>query len=292
VESVDYWEEFRPPADAFGVCATRLPDIDPILALRAVAKALVLPPLGPLLVALVGLGLLHRRPRLGRALAWSGVLLLYALSTPLVAHLLLRGLAIPPMLDPESARSAQAIVILGGGVRQDAVEYGGDTLNRLTLERVRYGAKVARETRLPILVSGGTLDGGPTEAKLMKDALEGEFGVPVRWAESVSRNTHQNAVESAAILRSEGISKVVLVAHSFDMQRAIAELRRAGIETVPAPTLLPGEDRLDYRDFIPSLSGLTTSYFALYELLANLVFEIGRATGAKSAESAAAIDPR
>jgi len=280
------------PAGAFGVCATRLPTIDPLLALRAVAKALALPPLGPIVVALVGLSLLRRRPRLGRALAWSGVLRLYALSTPLVAHLLLRGLAIPPVLDPGRARLAQAIVILGGGVRQDAVEYGGDTLNRLTLERVRYGAKVARETGLPILVSGGTLDGGPTEARLMKDALEHEFGVPVRWAESGSRNTHENAVESAAILHKEGITKVVLVAHSFDMQRAIAELHRAGIETVPAPTLLPGEDRLDYRDFIPSLSGLTTSYFALYELLGNLAFEIGRVTDPKFPERAAATGAR
>ena len=53
------------------------------------------------------------------------------------------------------AADAEAIVILGGGTRRNAPEYGGDTLGRLTLERVRYGAQVAKLTALPVLVTGG-----------------------------------------------------------------------------------------------------------------------------------------
>ena len=51
----------------------------------------------------------------------------------------------------------------------------------------------------------------------MRQSLEEEFGVPVRWIEPESRNTHENAVRSAEILRAEGIREVVLVAHAFDM---------------------------------------------------------------------------
>lgn len=92
-------------------------------------------------------------------------------------------------MDHALAREAQAIVILGGGVRRHAPEFGGETLGRLTLERVRYGARVARETRLPLLVTGGALFGGSTEAALMKRALEEEFNVAVRWTEERSRDT-------------------------------------------------------------------------------------------------------
>src|SRR5690606_27141357 len=111
---------------------------------KAVLKALVLPPTGPLLLAVLGLALLARRPRAGRVLAAAGVGLLLVLSLPIVAAALLRLLDDTPPLDLAQARSAQALVILGGGTRRNAAEYGGDTLGRLTLERVRYGARVAR----------------------------------------------------------------------------------------------------------------------------------------------------
>src|SRR5688572_14446130 len=180
-------------------------------AVRKVLTALVLPPTGPLLAALLGLILLDRRPRLGRALVWLGVLLLILLSLPLVSHQLLRGLNPPPTLELSRARDAQAIVILGGGVRP-APEFGGETLSRLSLERVRYGARLARSTKLPVLVSGGTVFGGAAEAPLMKRALEGEFSVAVRWSEERSRDTRSNALESAAVLLPSGVKRIVLVA--------------------------------------------------------------------------------
>ena len=122
---------------------------------RKVVAALVLPPIGPLALAVAGAALLGRRPRLGRALLWSGLALLVALSTSVVAGGLLRLVNDSPPVTLAQARSAQAIVILGGGVRPNAREYGGDTVGRLTLDRVRYGALVARATGLPVLVTGG-----------------------------------------------------------------------------------------------------------------------------------------
>jgi uncharacterized SAM-binding protein YcdF (DUF218 family) len=237
--------------------------------LKAVVKGLVLPPTGPLLVAFVGLGLIARHPRTGRALAAAGVSSLLLLSLPAIAAMLVGWLNAYPPLDPEEAKTAQAIVVLGGGTRRDAREYGGDTLAALTLERVRYGARVARVTGLPVLVSGGVVHGGRSEAALMRESLEQEFGVPVRWAESLSRNTHENAVRSAEILRAAGIARVVLVAHGFDMQRARAEFSAAGIATVAAPTGLLSTEPFTWGDFVPSVAGLQLSYYALYEILGN-----------------------
>ena len=251
--------------------------MDLFIAKKALT-ALVLPPTGPLLVALVGLALLSRRPRWGRALAWLGVLSLLALSLPLVSQMLLRAVDQTPPLDFTRTQAAQAIVIRGGGIRRGALEYGGDTLGRLTLERVRYGAIVARRTKLPVLVSGGALYGGSSEAELMKRALEDEFGVQARWTEARSRDTQSNAVQSAAILLPAGISRILLVAHAFDMPRATAEFASAGLHVTPAPTALTGGSPLSAHpiEWLPGMSALQGSYYALYELLAEAVRRVRR----------------
>jgi uncharacterized SAM-binding protein YcdF (DUF218 family) len=237
---------------------------------KTLAKAILLPPTAPLIVAVVGLLLLRRRQRLGRALAVLGVGSLLLLCMPAIAQLLTRLVDDTPALELGDARAAQGIVILGGGIRRDAPEYGGDTLGRLTLERVRYGAFVARATRLPVLVSGGRQErDDATEAGLMKAALQSEYGIPVRWSEERSRNTHENARFSAALLRAEGVTRVVLVAHGFDMPRATAEFAAAGIATIPAPTGIPRRGSpLELHDFLPSAAALQASYFALYEIYA------------------------
>jgi len=242
--------------------------IDPI-AFKALLKAVVLPPGGPLLLAIAGLLLARRHPRVGRSIAAVGVATLFVLSMPIVATLLVRTLDASPPLDLEQAKGAQAVVILGGGTRRGAPEYGGDTLGRLTLERVRYGARVARQTGLPVLVTGGSVAGGETEAMLMQEALRNEYGVDVRWAEDRSRTTHENAVESAAILRAAGVRRIVLVAHSFDMPRATAEFASQGIETIAAPTGIVTLRVNSSLDFLPSVMGIEGSYYALYEMLAD-----------------------
>ena len=245
-----------------------------LFVLRKALTALVLPPTGPLIVAFLGLATLTRWPRLGRRLAWLGLLTLLALSLPVVSDALVRSLDRSPPLNLAQVGDAGAIVILGGGVRRDAAEYGGDTLGRLSLERVRYGALVARQTDLPVLVSGGPGFGTTAEAAIMKQALENEFGVKVTWAEVTSRNTHENAIRSAEILLAAGIRHVILVAHSFDMPRAKAELVAAGLRVTLAPTGIPGES-FDLGDLLPSVSALQLSHYAVYELLANAVRGVG-----------------
>ena len=66
-----------------------------LIWVKAVLKAIVLPPCGPLLVSLTGLAIVRRYPRTGRLLAALGVLTLLALSLPVVAWLLARNGIIP-----------------------------------------------------------------------------------------------------------------------------------------------------------------------------------------------------
>jgi uncharacterized SAM-binding protein YcdF (DUF218 family) len=105
----------------------------------------------------------------------------------------------------------------------------------------------------------------------MRAALEREFNIPVRWVEEKSRNTHENARFAAAILKRDGVKRVVLVIHGFDIRRARAEFTDAGLEVVPAPTVVPRFEITSPLDFLPSMAALQGSYYALYELLANAV---------------------
>jgi uncharacterized SAM-binding protein YcdF (DUF218 family) len=238
-----------------------------VFILRKTLAVIALPPLGPLILAIAGLALLNRRPRTARLLAWGGVLVLLAACLPAVSGALARAASCDGELDARAAGKAQAIVILGAGVRE-ATEYGGETLGRLTAERVRYGARVARELRLPVLVSGGAIYSERTEADLMADALENEYGLPVRWREALSRNTRENAEKSAALLAAASVRTVVLVVHGLDVCRAQAEFERAGVNVIPAATFIVAESRLSPADFVPSVAALSVSHHALYELLA------------------------
>jgi uncharacterized SAM-binding protein YcdF (DUF218 family) len=193
------------------------------------------------------------------------------LSTPVVADFIDGFVDVSTPLNLEQARTAQAVVILGGGVRLGALEYGGDTLATLTLERVRYGARVARQTGLPVLVSGGSVLGGEPEAKLMAATLTHEFGVPVRWIEARSRTTRENAELSARTLKNDSIERIVLVTHGFDTRRAIAEFRAQGLAVIIAPTGLHSGSQVTMLDYVPSMGGLQHSYYATYEILANVV---------------------
>jgi uncharacterized SAM-binding protein YcdF (DUF218 family) len=243
--------------------------------LKAPLKVLLLPPTSLLLVALAAVLASRRWPRAGRIVAATAVLALLAMSLPIVAGALDAALSPPAPFAAAAARDAKAIVVLAGGSRRYAADYNGDTVSALTLERIRYAARVAKMTGLPVLVSGGAPQRGAAEADLMRDALEREFGVPVRWVERQSRNTHENAILSAAILRAADIRRIVLVTHGFDMRRATAEFAVQGIEVVPAATGLTMPHAVNWRDCVPQFDAFRLSYYAVYEILGNAAMRWG-----------------
>jgi len=246
--------------------------IEALFWLKQLVKLVVLPPNGPLLLIIGGLAMAGRKPTTGRRIAFAGVLLIVIFAMPIVPTLLIRALDRTPVLDPARAADAQAVVILGGGTRRYAPEYRGATMSGLTLERVRFGARLARATGLPILVSGGAIEGAPPEAVLMRNALANEYGVNVRWVETHSRNTRENALASAAILKAAGVQRIILVGHAFDFPRTRNEFEAAGLTVVGAPIGLPSAGPYSVLDFVPSVAGLQGSYFACYEWLANILY--------------------
>lgn len=239
--------------------------------LTNLVAAFLLPPLNGLVLTGVGWLMWAFRPRLARALVAFGLLLLVILALPIVGNAMMRTLEGDP-LDQKALRQAQAIVVLGAGRYRDAPEYGGDTVSSPTLIRIRYGAKLHRQTGLPILVSGGKPDGGSiSEAEAMRRALVEEFRVPVRWVEGDSNNTRENARLSAAILNDEGIRHVLLVTHADHMRRAERAFAEAGLSVTAAPTLFT-RSAMTLLDFVPQ--GYGKARTALHEWIGILWYAV------------------
>ena len=234
--------------------------------LKKILTALVLPPAGPLLLAALGLLLIRRRPRLGKSLAWGGLVLLWLLAT----------LEDVSPLDLAQAKGAQAIVVLGGGSYWTAPEYGGDTVSRWSLERIRYAARLHRDTGLPLLVTGGAPLGGVPEGRSMRDALEWDFGAKVRWVEDRSADTRDNAHMSAALLKEAGVRRVLLVTHAWHMKRAQAAFASANLQVIAAPTGYETTGPLTPLDYLPRPGGLWAGHVAAHEWLGRLVQSLRR----------------
>jgi len=196
--------------------------------------------------------------------------LLVLTSTPAVVMQLAAALQAVPPVDLAAAKGAQAIVILGAGRNLAAPEYGGASAGRMVLERLRYCARLSRQTGLPVLVTGGAPnDSGPSEAALMRSALEEDFQVPVRWVEDQSADTRDNARFSARLLSAAGVKRVVLVTHAMHMRRAVGEFSAAGLEVVPAPTGYydGGRDDSGFKYWLPNSAAAQFGWFACHEWL-------------------------
>jgi uncharacterized SAM-binding protein YcdF (DUF218 family) len=234
-----------------------------LLRLKQLLRLLILPPSGPIGVAVLGVLLLRRHPRLARVCLALGLGSLWLLSTPLVANALGRLASAYPAVDLTSAADARAIVILGGGgQREFAPEYAGPAADPLALERLSYGAYLAHKTGLPVLVTGFQI-----EARAMRATLERNFDVTPRWVDEDAFDTFQNATNSARLLKADNVSRVILVTHATHMRRAVQEFTAAGIGVVPAPVGMRVPAVLGLLTVMPNPDALLRSDAALYELL-------------------------
>ncbi len=246
----------------------------PMFLLKKILTALILPPTGPILCAFLGCILVGRSRRHGMIVVLTSLSVLFMLAIPLVGNTLLGSLEHFPPISRSELSQVDAIVILGGGIYPNAPEYGGDTVSKLELERLRYGALLAKASGKPVLVSGGSVWGERAEADVMKTVLEKDFGQPVRWVENRSRDTAENARLAALLLRQSGVKRVAVVSHAWHLRRAAALFARENIDVVPAPTGYSTSSPSMIDGLLPTASALDRSRQALHEWLGILVNQI------------------
>ena len=239
------------------------------------SKNLLLPPLNLFVLGALGWILSQRWRRLGYSLMSAAVLLMFLLSTPYISSALMQSLQPYPALPLTlSDADVDAIVILGGDLGAYAPEYGGHSVGAWTLERLQYGSRLYRKSRLPILVTGGRpYKTAVSLAEIMRDTLISDFQTPVRWMETSSHNTYENAIFSARLLKAVGMHKIYLVTHAWHMPRALASFQATDIEVIPAPTRFVDPAKPEWMDFLPTSRALIVSYLALHERLGNLWYD-------------------
>jgi len=251
---------------------------------KPVLTALLLPPVPLLVLLLIGARLILPRRGLGWFVIVLSVALLWFSNCAGTAQVLSQFVLHPPAalssdrikeLKAQSKEST-AILVLGGGLEPFAPEYGVSNLNSYSLERLRYGLWLSRETGLPVGFSGGIgwgqVDGTP-EARVASQVAAAEFGRPLKWIEENSRDTRENAARSVPLLRKTGIKHIVLVTHGWHMPRSMAAFEAAAggdMRIEAAPMGLAQRTALPALEWIPTGEGTQRVRAVLRELLGRL----------------------
>lgn len=283
---------------------------------KPVLTALVLPPIPFLLLILVGARLILPRRGLGYLVLVLGVAGIWLSSCQVTAvwlqdHVLRPA---PVLLGPQQARLVSlgqvhaqqvvqakrhhqagavvppvALIVLGAGREPLAPEYGSSDLSDSSLNRLRYGVWLSRQTGLPLGFSGGVGWGqksaqvDATEAEVAARVAAQQFNLPLRWVESASSDTRGNAARTVAMLTEQGVSEVVVVTQAFHMpraHRAFTEAAQQAVRMHPGrPLLKVTSAPLDawkrgdrpMLDWIPSGEGVVNVRGALKEWLGMLV---------------------
>lgn len=208
--------------------------------------------------------------RTGIAIALISSLLLYASCTQFFSERLLA--LVESQVPPPSAAAladAQAIAVLSGDVYHGKPGGVPDDVGLLTLDRLRLAATLYHAHPLPILVTGGT-EGNNAEssAALMAHTLEQDYGIKTSWLEEEAGNTYQNGALSAAILKANNISRVIVVTEAWHLPRAVWAFAHAGMIAIPAPAArtypTPG---VDWTELEADYASFARSFYALHELL-------------------------
>jgi len=232
-----------------------------------VSPEFLVPPSGLILLSVVAAWLALWHPRLGVALGVIATSLLALAAMPVVAAHMLEDVEIKPAASPDFS-AAQAIVVLGGGVRRGNGGKVPDTLGPWSLERLHFAAQAYRRLNLKIAVTGGRVMGAhQSEASLMKAALAEDFAIPVGWVEDRARSTWENALYTAPLLRADNVTTVVLVTHAWHMRRALWCFERVGLHAIPWPAPLTYDESDRIEDYLPQTGALEGSYHALHEAI-------------------------
>jgi uncharacterized SAM-binding protein YcdF (DUF218 family) len=204
--------------------------------------------------ALVALGLFGRRrgSLFRRVLGASGLVVLLVFSSRPVANALMRALE-TPVVRTVKPGVVYDVVILLGGVTDDLVEstWGQRAFNDNNERLLETYDLLRRGTATNAIISGAADPDVPrkmSEAQVLADQLT-QWGIESSRivVEDRARNTHENAVYSAAIVRARGWSSVVMVTSGYHMRRALGCFVAEGLPVDVLP--------VDFRSYASPFTG-------------------------------------
>ena len=253
-----------------------LPELKPYLT------ALALPPTSLLAFIFIGVLLVRSKPKLAKHIIFFSASTIWLLSTN-VFSVWFHNQVIPEysLVTAKDLKenSVQAIVVLGGGVVV-GLPGGDQQMSKISLERLRLGAQLSRESGLPLVFSGGAgwgaKDASVAEAEIAEKVLRQAFGIKLTYMESNSRDTQENAANSWKLLSQQGITSIAIVTHSTHMPRASTEFMRNGFTVLEASLGQPTPSGESGLRWLPNASNLEVSHSLMREIIASLVQKLFR----------------
>lgn len=244
-----------------------------MFSLSKLLTAVFLPPGLFLLLIFVALYYFrgHRhlpRRRAVLSLLWLLAGLLYLLSIRPVADSLILPLEISRAAPGGEPAVCGALVVFGAGARPS----GPDGASAL---RAREAFAIWRNSPGQIILSGGTVYGERWNSAQAMGVFLQELGVPGDYLtlEQKSRNTFENAMFTARVLKDRELSKPCLITSAYHMPRAAGSLAVFGVKVTRVPTDFKAY-QADYgwRHFLPGMHSLGISTLALHEYLGMLYY--------------------
>jgi uncharacterized SAM-binding protein YcdF (DUF218 family) len=233
---------------------------------------LLLAPLSWTLLLLVA-ALLWRR--VAPFLVLAATLVLYVFSIEPVANELARLAEAPARSTFRPGTVYDAVIVLSGGIDPSASSFTGQPELNAAGDRLVAGFDLLRSGQArQVVLSGGGADPSELGEADWGAALYRRLGIPAdrMVVERLSRNTRENAVESARIVRERGWTTLLLVTSALHAPRALATFRAAGL----APDLLPVDARTGdgLGSLLPRAGALDKSTDVLREMGGRLVYRI------------------
>jgi uncharacterized SAM-binding protein YcdF (DUF218 family) len=228
-----------------------------------------------LVVATVAVVLLfQRRPR-GRTIARAMLAILvgcyWIASLPVVADAIQSGYPPVPTMSSDAFNDNDTVVVLGAGLQtyrigeeEIAVPTAQSALNVLD------GAALFRRMRSPwVIVTGGIADAGrqrAREADVLAVLLE-EHGVPADRIvkELASNTTHTQAINVAALAKSRGFGRLIIVTSPAHLRRAVPSFRAQGVAAEGYPARYASDRRVPASRWLPSIEAHDITQDALYD---------------------------
>ena len=188
-----------------------------------------------------------------------------ALALLLVAGATMGSLTLPPVANAlgRAAASSGRTTLQPGAEYDAAIALGGNPL------RLLAAADVVRSGRARHLLYSGALS--PTEIGDLTAQVVAR-GVPRDRIlfEVRSRNTHENAVESARVAAAQGWRSLLLVTSASHVERAVGCFHRVGL----SPDVLAVQDTRPLRHLWPRLVALERSMGVLHEIAGRVVYRV------------------
>jgi len=219
-------------------------------------------PIVLILAFVAWLALPRRSPRLARwplFAIWAGLLVLGLPWTATGLNTLLARAAPPP---DRTAPRELIVVPTGGAI---SLSDGSRFPSEPTVQRLMAGLSAQQQWMVPVLLTGGSPDGGPPESEVAVTAL-GLVVDDALMIETGSTDTAENALASAAIADQLDAERVLLVTSGRHVMRAAAALRHHGV-TVSALTADVVYDPSGLWAWLPSHRSLAVTMASLRELI-------------------------